>query len=260
MKKISFIIILTLAYQLAVSQYITPGNGVVWGLGDLVENAGGSIINIEGIYYFHDNITISETDTIRIISDETLKIEPDKLITVLGVFQAQAPQEIIITAIDTAQNFKGFRFEESDISILKNCIIEFGGGIDLFYSDILIEGCNIRKNDKSNTTGAIDLYHSSPEILNCEISLNQGPAIMSSATAESSPIISGNFIYHNNTTNQNMPQINLGTSEPEVEIQIVNNHIEGGFSMVGGIAVSTLAGGLGLKYTQYCNKLIRFYL
>jgi len=108
---------------------------------------------------------------------------------------------------------------------------------------MLIEDCVIRKNDKSNSTGVIDLFHSNPEILNCEIFLNQGPAVLSSATGESSPLISGNYIYHNNTTNQNMPQINLGTSDVEKEIQIINNYIEGNYNMAGGIAVTTLAGG-----------------
>ena len=243
MKNLSFVFILSLISQFTFSQYTTPGTGVIWDLIDLVDNSGGVMSIDEGIFYINDDLTISETDTIRIISDEIVKIESDKLITVLGVFQAQPPQELHITSIDITQNFRGFKFDESDTSILKNCIIEFGGGIDLLYSDILIEDCIIRNNDKSNSTGVIDLFHSSPEILNCEIYLNQGPAVLSSATAECSPLISGNYIYHNNTTNQNMPQINLGTSEPEMGIQIINNYIEGNYDMVGGIAITTLAGG-----------------
>lgn len=243
MKNMTLVFILSLVSQFTFSQYFTPGTGVSWDLVDLVDNSGGLITNEDGIFYINDDLTISETDTIRIISNEIIKIEFDKLITVLGVFQVQPPQEVYFTAIDTLQNFRGFKFDESGASILKNCIIEFGGGIDLLYSDILIEDCVIRKNDKSNSTGVIDLFHSSPDILNCDIYLNQGPAVLSSATAECSPLISGNYIYHNNTTNQNMPQINLGTSDPEMEIQIINNYIEGNYDMVGGIAITTLAGG-----------------
>ena len=243
MKNISFVFILSFVYQFTLGQYVTPGTGVVWDLDDLVNNSSGVVIIDGGIYYINNDLTISETDTIRILTDEIIKVEFEKLITVLGVFKAQAPQELFITAIDTMQNFMGFKFDASDASILKNCIIEFGGGIDLSYSNMLIENCIIRKNDKSNSTGAIDLFHSSPEILNCEIMLNHGPAVLSSATAESSPLIAGNYIYHNNTTNQNMPQINLGTSNLEIEIRIIENYIEGNFSMVGGIAITTLAGG-----------------
>lgn len=243
MKKAGFLIILSFVYQLSFSQYITPGTGVVWDLEDLVDNSAGIVTNNGGDFFINDNVIVSGSDTIRIISDEVIKVESGKLITVLGVFQAHPPQELLLTAIDSLQSYLGFRFEESDASFFKNCIIEFGGGIDLLYSDMLFEDCIIRKNDKSNSTGAIDLFHSSPDIINCEIVFNHGPAILSAATAESSPFISGNYIYHNNTTNQNMPQINLGTSNPELEIKIMDNHIEGDYTMVGGIAVTTLAGG-----------------
>jgi len=101
MKNIRLVFILSLLSQFAFSQYITPGTGVIWDLDDLVNNSDGVITIDEGIYYIHDDLTISETDTIQIISDEIIKIEFEKLITVLGIFQAQPPQELYITAIDT---------------------------------------------------------------------------------------------------------------------------------------------------------------
>jgi len=243
MKNIRFVFILSLFTQFVFGQYVTPGTGVVWSLDDLVINSGGVLTIDEGTYYLNDDLTISGTDTIRILADGIIKIESAKLITVLGVFQAQPPEELYITAMDTTQHYLGFKFDESDASILKNCIIEFGGGIDLLYTDMLIENCVIRQNDKSNATGVIDLFHSSPEVFNCEIYSNDGPAVLSSATGGSSPLISGNYIYHNNTLNTNMPQINLGTSDPSLEIRILNNYIEGNFDMSGGIAITTLAGG-----------------
>ena len=243
MKNIYIVFILSMVSQFVLGQYVTPGTGVLWSLDDLVNNSEGVISINDGIYFVNNDLIISETDTIRIISDEIIKINYNKLITVLGGFQAQPPEELLITAIDTTQNYLGFKFDESHTSILKNCVIEFGGGIDLLYSDMLIESCIIRKNDKSNSTGVIDLFHSSPEIINCEIYLNEGPAVLSSATGESSPLIFGNNIYYNNTENTNMPQINLGTSNPELEIRILNNYIEGSFDMSGGIAITTLAGG-----------------
>lgn len=243
MKNISFVFILSFVIQNAFCQYVTSGSGIVWDLDDLVTNSEGAVTIDDGIYYINENLTISETDTIRILTDEVIKIEFERLVTVYGVFQAQPPQELVVTAIDTTQNYLGFKFDESSASILKNCLIEFGGGIDLLYSNMLIENCLIRKNDKSNSTGVIDLFHSSPEVINCEIVQNQGPAVLSSANAECSPYISHNYIYRNNTENTNMPQINLGTSDPGIEIQILNNYIEGNYDMSGGIAITTLAGG-----------------
>lgn len=75
MKNISLVFILSLVSLFSFSQYITPGNGVTWNLVDLVDNSGGVITNNEGIYYINGDLTVSETDTIRIISDEVIKID-----------------------------------------------------------------------------------------------------------------------------------------------------------------------------------------
>lgn len=243
MKKLVTVIILALIGFGLQAQYITPGTGVNWGMDDLVTNSEGAVINYEDGFLINQDLTISLTDTIRLLTDETIKISASTLITVLGTFQAEPPGQIIFTAEDTLMNYKGFRFEDSDESVLKNSIIEFGGGIDILDSELHIENCIIQKNDKSNSTGAIDLFHSSPQILNCDIRLNKGPAVLSSATGASSPYIFGNTIYRNNTENTNMPQINLGTYDGTNEIVIQQNTIEGYYDQVGGIAITTLAGG-----------------
>ena len=225
------------------AQYTTPGTGVTWDMNDLVTNSGGAAINYEDGYLIESDINISLNDTIRLLSNEVIYFSEATLIKVIGVFQADPPDQIVFTAKDTLVNYKGFRFEDSDVSYLKHCIVEFGGGIDILDSDLLIENCLIWKNDKSNSTGAIDLFHSSPIIQYCDIRLNKGPAVLSGATSECSPFISGNTIYRNNTENTNMPQINLGTSDANSEIYIHDNNIEGFYDQVGGIAITTLAGG-----------------
>jgi len=225
------------------AQYSTPGTGVVWNMDDLVMNSSGVVTNYENGYLINNDVAVSENDTIRLTTETTVYFSEAVLLTVQGVFQAESPGQIMFTAKDTLVNYKGFRFEDSDASYLNNCIIEFGGGIDILESDLLIEDCLIWKNDKSNSTGVIDLFHSNPQIINCDIRLNKGPAVLSSATGESSPYIFGNTLYRNNTENTNMPQINLGTSNNDTPIVIQNNNIEGYYDQVGGIAVTTLAGG-----------------
>jgi len=173
---------------------------------DLVTNSEGVVINYEDGFLVNQDLTISLNDTIRLLTNETIKFSASTLITVVGTFQSDPPDQILFTAEDTLLNYKGFRFEDSDESYLKNCILEFGGGIDMLDSDLLIENCLIQKNDKSNSTGAIDLFHSSPHIINCDIRNNKGPAVLSGATSECSPYIFGNTIYRNNTENTNMPQ------------------------------------------------------
>jgi hypothetical protein len=243
MKNFGLLIVLVFFFFPAFSQYETPGTGVNWGLTDLVGNSSGVVTFQDGIYFFNDDIVISTLDTFQITSDETIKIESGKLITVSGILIADPPEGITFTAIDTIQNFLGFRFEESSASLFRNCMIEFGGGIKLIESDMIFDNCIIRKNNVENSTGAINLFHSSPLIKNSEFYLNHGPAIMSGANSESSPYILNNSIKYNNMDNQNMPQINLGTSKPDSMIWIQDNYIRGLFDNVGGIAISTLAGG-----------------
>ncbi len=225
------------------AQYTTPGTGIHWGLDDLVAVSAGIVTKQGDDYFIHDDLVITATDTIALLENAVLKFDAGVLITVSGVFVADPPDSILFTAMDTLAHYRSFRFEESGASLLKNCIVEYGGGVDILYSDMLVSGCVFRHNDQSNTTGTIDLFHASPEILACDFIYNTGPAVMSSANGESSPLIRDCYMYRNNAGNANMPQVNLGTSNPGGPIRIIGNHIEGYYINSGGIAVATLAGG-----------------
>lgn len=244
MKKILVLnILLSWCTITAFSQYTSPGTGVVWDLDDLVNNSGGAVTEDGGVYLINEDLSIISPDTIRLVDNAVLKFEAEKLITISGVFEANPPDSIVFSAIDTLSTYKSFRFEDSDFSSLINCVVEFGGGIDILNSDMAFMNCTFRKNDKSNSTGVIDLFFSNPMIIDCKFYYNEGPAVLSGANSECSPLIQGNLIYRNNTANSNMPQINLGTSSPGIPIEIVNNTITGYYDKAGGIAVTTLAGG-----------------
>jgi hypothetical protein len=223
-------------------QFITPGTAVDWTFDDLVLNSGGVVTVDNSIYTVHGDLTISANDTLRIISNDHVKFDPNVLMTVYGVFVANPPDQAILTASVPALFFKGFRFENSSASALHSCLIEYGGGLQIIGSDMLIEGCVIRNFNKSNTTGAIQVSQGKVRLANNEIYQNKGPAIASAANALAAPQIIGCHIWSNNTDNTNMPQINLGNSGNDT-IRIIGNTITGQFDQAGGIAVSTLAGG-----------------
>lgn len=224
-------------------QYYSPGSGISWDMADLVDESSGAVTYSDGIYSIHQDLFIISPDTILLENNSIIQLSSAVLITVQGVWKTNPPDSILFTAMDTLQSFKSFRFEDSNESVLKNCIVEYGGGVDILNSDMLIMGCIFRKNDKSNSTGTIDLFQSNVQIINCEFYYNAGPAVLSGANVECSPLIQGNIIYRNNTENTNMPQINLGTSHPGEPIHIVGNTIEGFYDKAGGIAITTLAGG-----------------
>ncbi len=243
MKKIGTVLLVLFITYNSYSQYNTPGTGVSWDLNDIVVNSAGVMTFENGKYFLWNELSISQTDTLYIITDEEIRISGGVGINVQGTFLTQPPTGLKLTAMDSLSNFEGLSFSNSNGSILKKCTIEFGGGISLSSSDITLDSCTIRKNNQMNSTGAIDMINSNPVIQFCRFYDNLGPAVLSAANANSSPQIIGNVLYHNCSSNLNMPQINLGTSSASDTIKIIGNTITGMYDNSGGIAVSTLAGG-----------------
>lgn len=243
MKNILNSFLLLLIVQCAFGQFSTPGTGVSWSLGDIVTYSGGILTYENNTYFLWNELTISQNDTIIITSNEEIRIDQGVEFTTNGTLWTNPPSGILISAIDTTANFNGLTFNNSDASRLVKTTIEFGGGIKLINSDILIDSCLIRKNNQSNCSGAIDMINSNPVIKHCRFYDNLGPAVLSAANGNSSPRIFGNFLVKNCASNLNMPQINLGTSSASDTIAILDNTITGFYTNSGGIAVATLAGG-----------------
>lgn len=243
MRKFLLLSTMLIAIPSLFAQYTTPGTSVNWTFEDLVANSGGAVTNQISHYQINENLTIAATDTLKILNNITIKAMEDVEITIQGVLVANPANGMAsITAIDPLAFYRTIRFENSNASILKNCIIEYGNGLEVVESDMLIDGCIIRYNTDDYNSSAIDLFQSNPTIQNCEIYENQSAAIASGANAECAPLIQNNYIYSNVMSNANKPQINLGTSGVDT-IKIISNTIAGEFEMAGGIAISTLAGG-----------------
>jgi len=243
-KNILFIVwILSLSLSSAFSQYVSPGNYESLNLEDLVATSNGVVSLENGSYFFNNDVTIAATDTLHIITDETLKIHAGILWTIEGVLIVQPPNSFNVSKVENEANFKGIRFDNSSESIVDKMNISACGGIKLVDSDMTFMHCDFTGFGQENTTAVIDLFHSNPLIQNCNFEINAGPAIASAANGSSSPQIIDNTIAANVTLNSNTPQINLGTSDGFTPILIDNNIILGEYSMAGGIAVATLAGG-----------------
>ncbi len=241
----SFIVFILFCICLrVVGQYVSPGTGVSWTLADLVQFSGGAVTTQNNTYLVNQALTISTNDTLKVSDNQTILVGSGLLITINGVLIINPPQMVVIKPSVEGLFFRGFRFENSHASVLRKTLIEYGGGIRINTSNMLIEECTIRFFDKSNTTGAIQLTGGKTRLINNQIYQNQGPGIASAANVLAAPIIAWNNIYNNNTSNANTPQINLGNSGNDT-IRILNNTINGQYDNTGGIAISTLAGGNG---------------
>lgn len=247
MKKLllNFLITIGIVGTMSAQGYVTPDTGVTYSLDDLVA-ASPATISVSGTTYtLVDDLTISATDTFLIDTDVTLEIGADKRITIFGTFNVDATG-VIITAIDPAAPYDGFRFEEfSDINI-QNATIQYGGGLRVLTETFTINNCLITNNVSGVATGSvIALSRGVAQITNNTITFNDTPAISSGANSATSPYIFNNYIEGNNQANSNRPQINMGTTLAEEPIQIIQNIIIGDrtLTMVGGIAISNFVGG-----------------
>jgi hypothetical protein len=237
MKRI-LLVFLIIIVNSSFADYSTPGTGVSWNLDSLVTYSGGNVTYSNGIYFVNDTITISESDTLKILNNATVKLSSLVLININGTLKTNPPDSLLITAADTNQKFLGMRFDSlSDASVLKRMIFEYGNAVKMVDANISIDSCIFRYNTLASnfSSGTINLFRSDAIISNSKIYGNRRSAIISSSNIPSSPWIIGNTIYENNVFNENYPQINLGASGSNPVI-IRDNIIRGLYDMAGGIS------------------------
>jgi hypothetical protein len=242
-KVIKFVLPFILVFMLinrAFSIYVTPGDGRIWNLDSLVANSSGHISFSNGNYYINDTLQISASDTIKITQNATINMMLKGYIYCLGVFIINPPDSVKITAADTANKYIGIKLDStSGASVFKRLIMEHSNCINLMYCDMLIDSCIIRYNDyyvSGLKSGAISLYRSNVVVSHCKIFRNRRAAIVSGANIPSSPTITDNLIYENDTENGLYPQINLGVGA-STPIIIRNNDIRGLYPNSGGIGI-----------------------
>ncbi len=247
MKKIILItLFLIIVTCVSYGQYATPNTGVRWNLDSLVGNSSGAITFSGSHYQINQALIVSQTDTVLINTNATVKVASGFQIQITGTLKITPPDSVKITALDTVNMFLGLRFENSPASVLKKMIFEKSNSIRLVNSNILIDSCILRDNilaSGSLSSGTIDLSGSSPVISNSKFLRNRRSAIICAANGTSSPLIVNNLFYHNGVSNSNYPQLNLTRNISGTPIVIRNNTVIGNYTLVGGISISTLVGG-----------------
>jgi len=231
-------------FQLA-AQYTTPNTGVDWTLDDIAI-ASPTTITISGsTYTLLENITVSVNDILRIPTNLTLQIEAGLRITVFGSFLVEA-NATTITAVNQANPYDGFRFEEFSVINIQNATIEYGGGLQVLTEDFILNNSILQFNIAGVATGGVVAFSRGiPEITNNQFLFNATPAISSAANTQVSAYIFNNYLEGNNQTNNNRPQINMGATRTLDTLKIIQNTIIGDRTkeQVGGIAVANLVGG-----------------
>jgi len=240
MKRFVYTIAFLLFIQQAFAVYSTPGTGRNWNLDSLVANSSGHFTFSGGSYFLLDTLIISSSDTIKVFQNSTIKMGNLSILYVYGTLLINPTDSAKITAADTNFKYIGIKLDStSNASVLKKLIFEYGNSIHMLNCNILIDSCTIRFNTNYASgmqSGAISLFKANPIISHCKIFRNRRAAIVSGSNIASSPVITDNLIYENDTENGNYPQINLGAASTSPVI-IRNNIIRGGpFPMSGGIS------------------------
>jgi parallel beta-helix repeat protein len=239
MNKITVLLILFTASVL-YANYSTPGTGISWNLDNLVTNSGGVVTFSGGVYFINDTLIITSPDTIKILSNSTVKLAFNVVFNTLGTLIVNPPDSIKITSIDTTQKFYELRLDDlSDASILRKMVFEYSmNGLRLLNTNSLIDGCTFRFNCGGNTSvtvPALNLFNSSPMITGCTFYRNFRAAIAGGSNIANAPQILNSQFIENNLSNGNVPQINLGQSGSGTTV-IRGCNIRGISILSGGVA------------------------
>ncbi|MCC6866552.1 MAG: T9SS type A sorting domain-containing protein [Ignavibacteria bacterium] len=216
MKKI-FITVILLFNFIVYADYTTPNTSVSWNLNDLVTNSGGTVTFSSGIYFINSNLTIAQSDTLKILSNATIKIALDVIFLVNGTFIVNPQDSVKLTSIDTTQKFKELRLDGAGVNCSFNKLIfEYSyNGFRLLNVSPVFTNCTFRYNcngNPSTTVPALNLFTCSPIIQNCLFYRNHRAAIAGGSNIPNAPKILYSQFIENDLLNGNVPQINLGQS------------------------------------------------
>lgn len=244
MTKQFYTFLLLFSFLTVNAQFTSPNTGVEWTLDSIAYHSPTTITVSGNEYTLMEDLIIQENDYLFLNKDLILKISPEVEIEVHGHFESDS-DEIIITAVDPDQHYKGLRFTGTSYAYFNNTLVEYGGGIRAITPNFEMYNCEVSNNGAgSSTGGAISFSSGSPIIMNSTFKFNDRPALGSAANASVSAHIEGNYLEGNNQSNSNAPQINMGPSGPSDTIRIINNTVIGdrNLTKVGGISASSLVG------------------
>lgn len=223
-----FLLLFSIAINSKAAVYQTPGTGVNWTLSDLVANSAG-IVTFNGTeYLFTDSVTVLAGDVLRIETDATVKFNAQVVLRIYGSLIINPPTGVLFTAADIALPYRGVWLDLSSGSSFSKLTYEYASSFRLTDSSPSFDQCVFRFNTGTTllSNSALSLFRSSPIITNCQFLNNWRAAIQGGSNIENAPKIYNSVFSGNNTSNQNVPQINLGSSGADttkiIGCQIVN--------------------------------------
>jgi parallel beta-helix repeat protein len=131
--------------------YTTPDTGVNWTIQMLAVNSSGTVTYSGSVFYIHDMLTVSATDTLVIPPGTILKVDKDKRIDIKGrlyaVGNSTSPIEFTSNLPSPKPgDWMGLRFNDAkSTSILKHSVVEYAyDGVYIYKGSLKIESNEIQ--------------------------------------------------------------------------------------------------------------------
>lgn len=213
MKKIIlYLLAACTALPALADEYATPGNGHSFTFADLAAVNPG-VTATGNIFQVTADFTLSQSDTLRLLSGQQVGLADGVCITVDGVLDFQPTSSAIVTRATPEASPKGFRVSgDSAALLLRNVVFQYVAFNYMSYKPIVAENCTFSYAGTSLTsTGAIAFLHTTEGNVfrNCRFLQNASSAIGGSATTGMGLRIENCYFFDNNTSNTNKPQLNL---------------------------------------------------
>lgn len=238
---------LALVGAIVFGQFTTPNTGQTYTIDQL--DALTDVITFDESsqkYILSENLTISETDSFVANTDFVLAIADGKLITIAGTININAPNLVHFTSTDPGTiYFNGLRLEDGSTGNFNNFKMTYGGGIRVLGENFFMDNSEVSYQNSGISSGAaINFSRGNPTIQNSRFEQNITPAVASGANQSVALTYINNYLSHNNLSNSNRPQINMGPSGNDAITTISGNTIIGDRTMtrVGGVSVSSMLG------------------
>jgi hypothetical protein len=229
---------------------VTPGNKTVYTFADLAKIDTSGVTADGQNYVVANDVTISETDTLRLVSGDVVKLKNGVLVTVNGYADFASADTATITTDSIGAKPYGVKvYGETSGASVKNVTFLYGGLRYGSLKPLTVDNCTFQYvNTKLNTSAAIqfNMANSGNVIKNSRFIRNDRSSIGGAANSTNGLLFKGNYLEGNTTTNRNYPQISVTVGGAD-SIIIADNTVVGDttHTMVGGIGVNNMLGITG---------------
>lgn len=235
----------------ASAQYISPGTGNTYTLANLAAVSGGAVVSSGSGFLVNNDVTISVGDKLEILTDATVKFAPNTTLNIYGSVNINPPTKVLFTAQNIFASYNGVRLDGSTNAVIKKLTFEYAVSFKVFNCKPAFDACTFQYNNNNASTsfgnGAMSLFNGNPVITNSIFSNNFRAAIQGGANIPNAPTVINCYFAGNNTTNQNVPQINIGQSGTDT-VKVLNCEF---------YAASVKSGALGFLPLGNLNVIIK---